>query len=143
MSARAALMKRFGELLSTISTAGGYSTDFDAEILYWRDPQVDHGKNTLTYRDRSSSVEVQGGAHVHRIQVEVHAYLFGDDLGDQMNKVHEDIIKAVGTDRTLSARHATIDPTGSEYEINGDGYEAALVVVGFQITHKTQAWSTV
>lgn len=143
MSTRAQLMTRFGELLSTISTAAGYSTDYDAEILYWRDPRVDHGKNTLTYRDRSSSVEVQGGAHVHRIQVEVHAYLFGEDLGVQMTKAHEDIVKVIGTDKILSARSAFVDPTGSEYEINGDGYEAALVVVTFQITHKTPAWSTV
>ncbi len=140
MSARKDLMLAIKDRLEDISVANGYRTNIGQDVAYWRDARVDHGRDCMSFRDESATHARENRAQVHRVNVQVSAVVFGEDLGGKMNDAFEDILEALGIDPTFGRSATGCELSSSNFEILGDGYESGAVTVTVELTYRVDPW---
>jgi len=134
------IVDNLGLLLSGISTALEYRTDWD-RVVYWQDVPTEYEKNWLTYRDTFTEFTDANRQHEQVLTVEIQGWLFGEDPANAGIDALNDLIEILGTDQTLGGSCRFLQIKSCEKDCETGGRKVCTVTLTIALTFRTGRFS--
>jgi len=124
------------ELLRGISITNGYSCDMGHEVLWWYDLPQEYRQDGIVVRDNIDTLTEANLRDRHTLQIEIDAYRWAaNEPGLIAHATIQDVVKALGSDRTLSGACQQMRITEITTNVQKEGTTVLMVQFAVQIEY--------
>ncbi len=139
---RQSIVNQLTFLLSTITVNRGFKTDLGLNVFEWKGNNFQESELPgVDIRDISEDVEVKGGRHLYKLQIEIEAKVSATTSTQDARSVMADITTLIGRNFNLNNLAHKITPVDNELlDFEKGNKSFGTILLRFEVEYATKAF---